>query len=67
MEKKKGFPGVIVCVEVGIGPWLGPDPREPPDTAVVRGGVYINNSLVQPGAAELGIVSRGTGDGTVPE
>jgi len=58
---------VIICVEVGNGPWLRVDPRDPPATVVVRGGVCIHNSLVRPGAAELGIVSRGVGDGTVPE
>ena len=46
-----------------IGPWLGPDPRDPPATVVVRGGVYSDNSLVQLGTAEPGIVSRGVGDG----
>ena len=34
------FPCAIVCKEVGIGPWLGPDPRGPPAIVVVRGGVY---------------------------
>ena len=58
------FPCAIVCEEVGIGPWLGPDPRGPPVTVVVRGVVYSDNSLVRLGAAEPGIVSRGVGDGT---
>ena len=52
------------CEEVGIGPWLGPDPRSPPTTVEVRGGVYSDNSLVRLGAAEPEIVSRGVGDGT---
>ena len=54
------------CVDARIGPWLGPDPRDPPATVVVRGGVYIDNSLVRPGAAEPGIVSRGVSDGVIP-
>ena len=58
------FPCAIVCEEVGISPSLGPDPRGPPTTVVVRGVVYSDNSLVRLGAAEPGIVSRGVGDGT---
>ena len=54
----------IACEEVGIGPWLDPDPRDPPATVVVRGGVYSDNSLVRLGTAKPGIVSRGTGDST---